>query len=75
MKIQGFQLFIVCLLIFSCKTPNMVTKKQEPDELSNAKYKVVSLRDYELNDQKITLSLNVNDKFMGGNASCNDYQF
>ena len=75
MKNQGIQLLIVCLIAFSCKTADMVSKKHRSAELHNAKYEVVSLQKTDLNEHTITLNLDVEENTINGNASCNDYRF
>ena len=53
----------------------MVKEKQESAELQNANYEVVSLQKTDSIEYQITLNLNVEENYINGNASCNDYRF
>jgi len=75
MKHSGIQILMICLIMFSCKTTDMISKKQKSNELKEANYNVISLQKSDLNKHKISIYLNPEENFMSGNASCNDYRF
>ena len=75
MRRSGIQFVIICLFIFSCKTTDMVKAKQSSDELYNANYKVTTLKDMDLGEEKPTIHINAEENAISGNATCNDYRF
>ena len=53
----------------------MTMMKNTSSELKTAYYEATSIDGVNLNDKKVSIFLNTDEKAISGNATCNDYRF
>ena len=66
---------LLCVSILSCKTADMTMEKNTSSELKTAYYEATSIEGVNLNNKKVSIFLNTDEKAISGNATCNDYRF